>query len=119
MAFEVGRCVVVESESTNRPPRTGVIEEVLRGDPSPRYRIRWDDGHESIYTPADGALRPGRAQMRPSQAGSGKRSSQAGAERASASKPTRGRKRQRATEPQPDEPAQYYRDEEEHIHLLE
>jgi hypothetical protein len=28
--------------------------------PSPMtaaYRIRWDDGHESIYTPAAGALR--------------------------------------------------------------
>ena len=25
--------------------------------PRARYRIRWDDGHESIYTPADGALR--------------------------------------------------------------
>jgi hypothetical protein len=34
----------------------GVIEEVLREAPSPRYRIRWDDGHESIYTPAAGAL---------------------------------------------------------------
>jgi hypothetical protein len=35
-----------------------VIEEVLREAPSARYRIRWDDGHESIYTPAAGALRP-------------------------------------------------------------
>jgi hypothetical protein len=35
---------------------------VLRGDPSPRYRIRWDDGHETIYTPASGALR---AEQRP------------------------------------------------------
>ena len=26
-------------------------------DPAPRYRVRWDDGHESIYTPASGALR--------------------------------------------------------------
>jgi hypothetical protein len=57
MAFEVGERVVAESESTDRRPRPGVIEEVLRGDPSPRYRIRWDDGHESIYTPASGALR--------------------------------------------------------------
>lgn len=60
MAFEVGNRVVAESESTNRQPRPGVVEEVLRGDPSPRYRIRWDDGHESIYTPASGALRPDR-----------------------------------------------------------
>jgi hypothetical protein len=36
----------------------GVIEEVVREAPSPRYRIRWDDGHESIYTPAAGALHP-------------------------------------------------------------
>jgi hypothetical protein len=57
MAFEVGKRVVAESESTNRQSRPGVVEEVLRGDPSPRYRIRWDDGHESIYTPASGALR--------------------------------------------------------------
>jgi hypothetical protein len=34
----------------------GVIEEVLREAPSARYRIRWDDGHESVYTPAAGAL---------------------------------------------------------------
>jgi hypothetical protein len=57
MAIEVGKRVEAESESTNRPPRAGVIEQVLRGDPSPRYRVRWDDGHESIYTPAGGALR--------------------------------------------------------------
>ena len=35
----------------------GVIEEVVREGPSPRYRIRWDDGHESIYTSAARALR--------------------------------------------------------------
>jgi len=57
MAFAVGKRVVAESESIARQPRSGVVEEVLRGDPSPRYRLRWDDGHESIYTPASGALR--------------------------------------------------------------
>jgi Domain of unknown function (DUF1918) len=57
MELKAGDRVEVESESTQRPPRTGVIEEVLRGAPSPRYRISWDDGHESIYTPAAGALR--------------------------------------------------------------
>jgi hypothetical protein len=73
MAFEVGKRVVVESESTVRQPRSGVVEEVLRGDPSPRYRIQWDDGHESIYTPADGALRPGRGRARPKSAAARKR----------------------------------------------
>jgi hypothetical protein len=55
MAFQVGERVVVESESITRAARAGTIREVVREDP-PRYRIEWDDGHESIYTPAAGAL---------------------------------------------------------------
>jgi len=58
MAFSPGDRVVVEAESTERPARRGVIEEVLHDDPRARYRMRWNDGQESIYTPADGALRP-------------------------------------------------------------
>jgi hypothetical protein len=57
MQLKVGDRVEVEAESTDRAPRTGVIEEVVREAPSARYRIRWDDGHESIYTPAAGSLR--------------------------------------------------------------
>jgi hypothetical protein len=57
MAFHVGDRVVAEAESTNRQPRTGTVREVLRDDPSPRYRIEWDDGHTTAYTPAAGALR--------------------------------------------------------------
>ena len=56
MTFKVGDRVVAESESTERPARPGTVREVLREEPA-RYRIEWDDGHESIYTPADGALR--------------------------------------------------------------
>jgi hypothetical protein len=58
MAFSTGDRVVAEAESTERTARYGMIEEVVDADPHPRYRIRWDDGHESIYTPADGALKP-------------------------------------------------------------
>ena len=65
MAFKVGKRVVAEPESIDRRPRSGVIEEVLRGDPSPRYRIRWNDGHETIYTPASGALRAEKRPKRP------------------------------------------------------
>jgi Domain of unknown function (DUF1918) len=57
MALKAGTRIEVESESTERPSRRGVIEEVVRDDPHARYRIRWDDGHETIYTPAAGALR--------------------------------------------------------------
>jgi hypothetical protein len=41
-----------------------MITEVIRGDPSPRYRIRWDDGHESVYTPAAGCLNKLPAEMK-------------------------------------------------------
>ena len=58
MEFEVGDRVVAESESTERVPRKGTVAEKIAERSSIRYRIRWDDGHESIYTPAAGALHP-------------------------------------------------------------
>jgi hypothetical protein len=58
MRFKSGDRVRVESQSTERPPRTGVVEEVMHGTADPRYRIRWDDGHETVYTPAAGTLQP-------------------------------------------------------------
>jgi hypothetical protein len=56
VALQVGDKVEEQARSTERATRTGTIEEVVHGDPSPRYRIRWDDGHESVYTPAAGSL---------------------------------------------------------------
>jgi Domain of unknown function (DUF1918) len=56
MTLQVGDCVVAEPESTERPARYGTVREVVHEDPRPRYRIEWDDGHTSIYTPAAGAL---------------------------------------------------------------
>ena len=63
MALKTGERVIAESERATEHGRAGVIEEVVREDP-PRYRIRWDDGHESVYTPAAGSLRPERRQQR-------------------------------------------------------
>ena len=48
--------MVAESESTQRRARSGTVCEVLREEPAPRYRIDWDDGHSTVYTPAAGAL---------------------------------------------------------------
>ena len=56
MALQVGDRVEEQAQSTDTSTRTGLIEEVVRSDPTPRYRIRWDDGHESVYTPAAGCL---------------------------------------------------------------
>jgi len=53
---KVGDRVVVEAERTSRVARQGVIEEVLQEQPL-RCRIHWDDGHESIFSPAAGSLR--------------------------------------------------------------
>jgi hypothetical protein len=55
MVFEVGERVSEHARSTARLGRAGEVREVLGGQ-MPRYRIRWDDGHESIYTPSAGAL---------------------------------------------------------------
>jgi hypothetical protein len=67
MTFEVGDRVQVESESTERRARSGTVREVLRKDPAPRYRIDWDDGHSTIYTPAAGSLRPAPPQTEPAR----------------------------------------------------
>jgi hypothetical protein len=56
MTFEVGDRVVAASQSTERRARSGTVRAVLREDPAPRYRIDWDDGHSTVYTPAAGAL---------------------------------------------------------------
>jgi Domain of unknown function (DUF1918) len=56
MKLEVGTRINVEAESTEQRPRTGVVEEVVSDPPTARYRVRWDDGHESIYAPAAGAV---------------------------------------------------------------
>jgi len=53
---KIGDRVVVETERASQTARHGVIEEVLQEEP-PRFRVQWDDGHESILTPAAGALR--------------------------------------------------------------
>jgi hypothetical protein len=54
MTAQAGDAIVVESERVDQPVRRGVIEEVLQEEP-PRFRIRWDDGHTSIFTPSAGA----------------------------------------------------------------
>jgi hypothetical protein len=51
-----GDRIIVEAERTTQAARTGVIEEVLQEEPT-RVRVRWDDGHTSIMTPAAGAAR--------------------------------------------------------------
>jgi hypothetical protein len=39
-----------------QPSRRGQIVEVLGGDRHERYRVQWDEKHESILYPADGVV---------------------------------------------------------------
>jgi hypothetical protein len=54
MSGRVGDRIIVESERAAQAGRQGVIEEVLAEDP-PRYRVRWDDGRETVLSPEAGA----------------------------------------------------------------
>ena len=61
MDANAGDRIVVEAESVDQPVRTGVIEEVLAGQPQ-RYRVRWDDGRTTIFVPSAGSARVERGQ---------------------------------------------------------
>jgi Domain of unknown function (DUF1918) len=56
VSARTGDRIIVESEKVDQPPRTGVIEELVQEDP-PRFRVRWDDGRTTIFTPAAGSAR--------------------------------------------------------------
>jgi hypothetical protein len=55
MDAKVGDRIIVESETVGTPPREGEILEVIEGEVGLRYRVRWSDGHESVFTAASGA----------------------------------------------------------------
>jgi hypothetical protein len=51
----VGDLVVIAGHHVGEGERIGEILEVL-GEPShERYRVRWDDGHESLFRPGSDA----------------------------------------------------------------
>ena len=44
--------IVVDALHTGEPPRKGEVLQVIDRDDVIHYRVRWDDGHESIFYPA-------------------------------------------------------------------
>ncbi|MGZ4372375.1 MAG: DUF1918 domain-containing protein [Gaiellaceae bacterium] len=46
----VGDLIVVHGHRLGEPTRTGEILEVLGAAEHERYRVQWDDGHESVFT---------------------------------------------------------------------
>jgi hypothetical protein len=57
MSGKIGDRIIVESETVGTPSREGEILEVIEGEGGIRYRIRWSDGQESLFTPAGGSAR--------------------------------------------------------------
>jgi hypothetical protein len=54
-AGDVGDIILIAGHKVGEPERSGEILEVL-GEPSHRrYRVRWEDGHESVFTPGSDA----------------------------------------------------------------
>jgi Domain of unknown function (DUF1918) len=48
--------IVVPGHSVGSAQRTAMILEVM-GDPGhERFRVRWEDGHESVLSPGDDAV---------------------------------------------------------------
>jgi hypothetical protein len=53
---EAGDRIVVQGHWVGQESRTGDILEVIGSGEHERYRVRWEDGHESILTPGSDAV---------------------------------------------------------------
>jgi hypothetical protein len=51
MKAKVGDRVVTEGAHVDSPRRVGEVLEVPHADGEPPYRVRWQDGHESLWYP--------------------------------------------------------------------
>jgi hypothetical protein len=52
-----GDRIIIESRLVGSPSREGEILEVIEGSVRVAYRVRWTDGHESLFTPSVGSAR--------------------------------------------------------------
>jgi hypothetical protein len=46
--------IVIDSDKAGQPAREGEILEIIEASYGTRYRVAWDDGHESTIRPAGG-----------------------------------------------------------------
>ncbi len=57
MTARIGDRIILESERVGQRDREGEILEVIEASYGTRYRVRWDDGHESTVRPSAGSAR--------------------------------------------------------------
>jgi hypothetical protein len=55
-APKVGDEIAITGHAVGDAARTAVILEVIGEPGHERYRVRWEDGHESIYFPGGDAV---------------------------------------------------------------
>ena len=51
---EPGDMIVIESHAVGSGRRTGEVLEILVAGSNEHYRVRWEDGHESLFYPRSG-----------------------------------------------------------------
>ena len=57
-----GDLVIVSGHRVGETEQIGEVLEVLGDDRRHHYRVRWDDGHQSVFYPgSDATIRPRRA----------------------------------------------------------
>jgi hypothetical protein len=47
--------IIVESQKVGQPVREGEVLEIIEASYGTRYRVAWDDGHESTLRPSGSA----------------------------------------------------------------
>jgi hypothetical protein len=53
---KVGDVIVITGHHVGEPERTGELLEVLGTGEHTHYRVRWDDGRESVFYPGSDAF---------------------------------------------------------------
>jgi len=54
MDAAVGDRITIESRRVGAGTRCGEIIEVIADDAGHHFRVRWDDGHETVFFPSSG-----------------------------------------------------------------
>ena len=52
-----GDLIVIDSAQVGSPAREGEVLQVIYGEVSVSYRVRWADGHQTLISPMSGTAR--------------------------------------------------------------
>ena len=57
MAVRPGDLIVLDSAQVGSPSREGEVLQIVQGQVSVSYRVRWTDGHQTLISPMSGSAR--------------------------------------------------------------